>query len=109
MTLAALMNPHTRKVSRSELRQNQSCTLEQAKDTSVIVVTSSGEDDKLVLDKRYFEALLAQLRSAAETLEITSDHKLFQRLLAASKTVDEDIRLGKLHSFEEAFGDTEEG
>ena len=38
-----------------------------------------------------------------ETLEIIKDQKLFGQILKASKTIDDDIRLGKLHSFEEAF------
>jgi hypothetical protein len=108
MSLRTLTNPSTLRVGRSELRQNQSSILEKAKGNAIVVVTSGGEEDKFVLDKMYFEELVSQLKSAAETLEITSDPELLSRILAVSKTIDEDIRLGKLHSFEEAFGDNEE-
>ena len=40
-----------------------------------------------------------------ETLEITMDAKLYGQILKVAETVDEDTRLGKLHSFEEAFGE----
>jgi hypothetical protein len=108
MSFRTLTNPSTLKVGRSELRQNQSSIFDKAKGNTVVIVTSSGEADKCVLDKEYFEKLVSQLKSAAETLEITCDPKLLSKILAVSKTIDEDIRLGKLHSFEEAFGTTEE-
>jgi hypothetical protein len=83
--------------------------LGKAKGNTVLVITSSGEEDKFVLDKEYYERLVGQLKAAAETLEITSDPTLLSKILAVSKTIDEDIRLGKLHSFEEAFENIEEG
>ena len=43
-----------------------------------------------------------------ETLEITSDRKLFQQIMNAAATLEDDTRLGKLHSFEEAFPVEEE-
>ncbi len=33
------------------------------------------------------------------------DQKLFSQILKASATIDEDMRLGILHSFEDAFGE----
>jgi hypothetical protein len=40
-----------------------------------------------------------------ETLEITSDQKFFKQILSAADNLEENARLGKLHSFEEAFGE----
>ena len=45
------------------------------------------------------------LASAMETLEIAMDRKLFNQILAAADTLDEDLRLGKLHSLEDAFAE----
>ena len=94
-------------VSRSELRQEQSRVLKQATGKTVVKVTSGSrkEDDetKYIIDKQYWEEVRAKIRSLIDTLEITSDPKLFAQMLKAGETVDEDIRLGKLHSFEEAF------
>jgi hypothetical protein len=46
-----------------------------------------------------------KLESLAETLEIALDRKLFNQILAAADTLEEDLRLGKLHSLEDAFAE----
>jgi regulator of protease activity HflC (stomatin/prohibitin superfamily) len=96
-------------VSRSELRQKQSRVLRQATGKTVVKVTSGSrkEDDetKYIVDKQYWEEVLGKIQALKDTLAITSDPKLFPQLLRAGETVDEDIRLGKLHSFEEAFAE----
>jgi hypothetical protein len=98
--------PETIKVNRSELRQNQSKIFRQARGRRVIQVTGwNEEDEKYVVDKRYFDDLLRKLRATVETLEVTSDPKLFSQVLRAADTIDDNARLGKLHSFAEAFRD----
>jgi hypothetical protein len=98
--------PERVKVNRSQLRQNQSKIFRRAKGRTIIQVTGwNEEDEKYVVDKRYFEDLLQKLRATVETLEITTDPKLFAQILRAADTIDQDARLGKLHSFEEAFGE----
>jgi hypothetical protein len=93
------------RVSRSQLRQNQSKIFKQARGRRVIEVTAwDEEDEKYVVDKRYFNHLLHTLRSTLETLEITANQKLFGQLVQAANTIDTEVRSGKLHSFEEAFG-----
>jgi hypothetical protein len=106
MGTSALLKPERFSTNRSELRQNQSLVLRKARGRTVVVVKATGgEDEKYVLGKDYFEELIEKLRGAIETLEIASDTKLFNQLLRAGGTMDKDIRLGKLHSFEEAFGE----
>jgi hypothetical protein len=106
MKVSALTRPVRRNIKRSELRQNQSATLRLARGTSVVVIAATAkESEKLLLDKRYFDELVGRLRSVIETLEIASDPKLFSQILGAAKTLNEDVRLGRLHSFEEAFGE----
>lgn len=98
--------PNSTSVGRTQLRQDQSSVLKKAVGEHVVIVTATGEDEeKYIVDKRYFENLLTQLHSALETLEIAADTKLFNNLLSAADTIDEDLRLGKLHRFEEAFED----
>jgi hypothetical protein len=105
MPIAHMAGPERVKVNRSQLRQNQSKIFRQARGPRIVEVTGwSEEDEKCVVDKRYFDDLLNKLRAAVETLEITADTKLFSQILRAAETVDEQVRLGKLHSFEEAFG-----
>jgi hypothetical protein len=94
------------RVNRSELRQNQSNIFRQARGRQIIEVTGwSEEDEKYVVDKRYFDDLLNKLQATVETLEITADPKLFAQILRAAETIDDDARLGRLHSFAEAFGE----
>jgi len=105
MSKPALTHPRRIAVNRSELRQNQRATLKQAKGRTVVLITGTDEEEeKLVVDRGYFEELIRELRAADETLSITLDEKLFSQILRAADTLDEDIRLGKLHSLEEAFG-----
>jgi hypothetical protein len=97
--------PEFIEVNRSELRQNQSSVLRKAKGRTVLVISAPQEgEEKIVLDRAYFDDMAARLRAAIETLAITTDKRLFSRILAAAETLDADVLKGKLHSFEEAFG-----
>jgi hypothetical protein len=97
--------PEFIEVNRSELRRNQSSVLRKAKGRTVLVISAPQEgEEKLVVDRAYFDDLAAKLRAAIETLAITTDKRLFSRILAAAETLDSDVRKDKLHSFEEAFG-----
>jgi hypothetical protein len=105
MATINLALPERVKVNRSQLRQSQSKILRQAKGRTIIEIPGwTEEDGKYVVDKRYFDDLLRRLRATVETLEITADPKLFGQILRAARTIDDDARRGKLHSFDEAFG-----
>jgi phosphotransferase system IIB component len=105
MSVMALTRPERKIVNRSELRQKQSATLRMARGNQVVVISANHEEDeKLLLDKKYFDEIMQKLRAVIETLEITSDQKLFKQILGVAETLEEDTRLGRLHSFEEAFG-----
>jgi hypothetical protein len=106
MNLTPLLRPERKIVNRSELRQKQSATLRMARGNQVVVISANhAEDEKLVLDKKYFDELVQNLRAVIETLEITSDRKLFKQILGVAENLEEDTRLGRLHSFAEAFGE----
>ena len=97
---------HPVKVNRSELREQQSRYLREASGNVVIeIVGRSEEEERYIVDKQYFDELIEKLKATKETMEILSDRRLFNQIMKASATIDEDIRLGKLHSFEEAFGE----
>jgi hypothetical protein len=105
MATIKLTLPEKIKVKRSQLRQSQSKVLRQAKGRTIIEVPGwTEEDGKYVVDKRYFDDLLRKLAATVETLEITADPRLFGQILRAAETIDRDAKDGKLHSFEEAFG-----
>ena len=106
MSPLAVMSPQKVQVNRSQLRQKQSSILRKAKGRTVVVVSDAraGGEVKYVLDRLYFEQLWKSLVAAVETLEITTDRKLFNQILRAAETLDDDTRVRKLRPFEEAFG-----
>ena len=93
------------KVSRSELRSNQCAILDQAQGKNIVVVKAARKSgrDKYIVDDAYFDSLVARLESAVETIEIMTDRRLFQNIVKSMDTIDDDMRLGRLHSFEDAF------
>jgi hypothetical protein len=106
MSLKTLTRPERKMVNRSQLRQQQRATLRMARGNQVVVISANDEEDeKLLLDKKYFDEIVKELRSVIETLEIIGDQKLFNQILGASQSLEENTRLGRLHSFEEAFGE----
>src|ERR1700722_19147469 len=106
MTLMALTRPEPKIVNRSELRQKQSATLRMARGNQVVLISATHEEDeKLLLDKKYFDEIVQKLRAVIEALEIMSDQKLFNQIVGVAQTLEEDTQLGRLHSFEEAFGE----
>jgi hypothetical protein len=102
----ASARPEFLEVNRSELRQNQSSILRKAKGRTVLVISAPQEgEEKLVMDRAYFDDIASKLRAAIETLAVVADERLFSRILAAADTLDSDVRKRELHSFEEAFGE----
>ncbi len=106
MTAPILTRPKKVRINRADLRQHLRGTLERAKGRTIVEISAHDEkDEKLLVDKIYFEELVQYLRAVMETLEIATDQKLFDRIMRAGETLKEDTRLGKLHSFEEAFAE----
>lgn len=106
MSASNLLKPATVQTNRSELRQKQASVLRHSRGRTVVVVEARAQEgEKYVVDRRYFDELLGKLRDAIQALEIVSDTKFYNQLLRASQSMDADIRLGRLHSFEEALGE----
>jgi hypothetical protein len=106
MSTTALTNAELIEVNRSELRQNQSALLRRARGRHVLLIKANDEaEEKVVLDKVYFDQIRQRLEAVVETLEIAMDRKLFNQILAAADTLEDDLRLGKLHSLEDAFAE----
>jgi hypothetical protein len=102
----ALAHPKKIRVNRTALRQKQRETLKQAKGSTVVLISASDpKDEKLLIDKSYFDELVQKLGSLVETLDITTDRKLFPQILRAASTLEDDTRRGRLHSFKEVFGE----
>jgi hypothetical protein len=106
MTKLSLARPNEIRVKRSDLRGNQKQMLSKVKGSTVLVVPGSEQgDEKLVMDRKYFDEVLHKMRAAMETAEIAMDRRLFAQILRAAPTLGADMRQGKLHSVDEAFGE----
>ena len=106
MAATPLKRTNMFEVNRTELRQHQSRWLKKARGPRVLLIKSNDpEEEKIVIDKRYFDEIRKKLRGLAETLEIATDQRLFQQVLAAAGTLEQDLRTGKLHSLEDAFAE----
>ena len=95
------------RVTRTEFRNRQREILDRAKGRTVVVITSSEREgeEKLVLDKKYFDEIMHRLKASVETLEVAMDKRLLKNIMAAAQTLDDDLRLGKLHSMDEVFSE----
>ncbi|MGA3028374.1 MAG: hypothetical protein ABSF98_26805 [Bryobacteraceae bacterium] len=106
MAGTVLQSAKVLEVNRSDLRTNQSRWLKKARGQDVLLIKANdAEEEKVVLDRQYFDEINKKLESLVETLEIAMDRKLFTQILAAADTLEEDLRLGKLHSLEDAFAE----
>ena len=106
MPAKTFLKPEKILVNRSQLRQNQRGVLSRARGRTIVVVTArSAEDERYVLGRQYFDEILKSWEAVLETLEITMDRKLFEQILAAADTLERDLRMAELHSFEEAFAE----
>ena len=106
MAATVLDKANVLEVNRSELRQHQSRWLKKARGQHVLLIKSNDADEeKVILDKQYFDEIRRKVESLVETLEIAMDRKLFNQILAAADTLEEDLRLGELHSLEDAFAE----
>ena len=90
MATKTLIRPRAVRVNRSDLRQKQRETLNQAKQNTVVVISASDpQDEKLLVDKKYFDELVKRMHSLVETLEIMADQKLFAKSSAPPRLCDE--------------------
>jgi hypothetical protein len=106
MASKALGKTKILEVNRTDLRQHQSKWLKQARGQRVLLIKSNdAEEEKIVLDRQFFEEIRKKLESLVETLEIAMDRKLFNQILAAADTLETDLRSGKLYSLEDAFAE----
>jgi hypothetical protein len=104
-TLKEISPERALKVNRSELRADQSSILDKAVGEHIVVVKSpkSSGGEKYIIDSAYFNAVVERLQSAVETLEIMMDSRLFDNIRKSMDSIDEDMRLGRLHNFDDAF------
>lgn len=106
MNCASFTNPTKVRVNRTEFRQNQRELLHKAKGRTVVLITAEDQgEEKLVVDRKYFDEIMHRLKASVETLEVAMDKRLLDSVMNAARTLDDDMRRGRLHSMEEVFGE----
>jgi len=92
------------RVSATELRDHFKDCLGKAKGGNVVLVENRRQEPKYIVDKKWFDNFMRDVKSTMATLEILADRNLTERLLDLSAAIDEDLRAGRLHTMEEVFG-----
>jgi len=91
-----------RKITATALRGNLKSSLKAAKGKEVVLIENRRQPSKYLVDKIYFDELMRERESIAATLEILADQEL-ARLMSLAKTIDADVKKGRLLTMEEVF------
>ncbi len=92
-------------ISATELRDNLRGHLKSVKRNRVVLVENRRQGAKYVVDKEFLDALVHERESFLATLEILADRKLTDHLMSLSKTIDKDVKSGRLLKTEDVFGE----
>lgn len=93
-----------KKVTATDLRGKLKRYLKEAKANRVLLVENRRQPAKYLVDKDFLDSLVNERESILATLEILADRKLTDRLLALSKTIDDDVAAGRLLTTADVFG-----
>ncbi len=93
------------RVTRSELRQNQSKVLSRVSKARRLLVTSRLKEDRPIylVDQEYLDELTKEVESLIETLDILMDQPLTERLQRLKRQVKKSPKSIKLIPFDKAF------
>ena len=94
-----------KKVTASDFRQRLKDYLKAARANTVILVENRRQPAKYLVDKEFLDSLVKERDSILATLEILADRELTDRLLKLSKTIDDDVRAGRLLKTADVFGE----
>ena len=94
------------KVKATAFRSHYRRVAAGAKGSRVVLIENRRQRSKYLVDKDFLDRLLAEHQSIRATLEVLANPELTRRLLALGKTVDGDVRRGRLRIYttEEVFG-----
>src|ERR1700722_16941892 len=92
-------------ISARELRDSRRGALKSPTATRAARGENRGQGAKYVVDKEFLDALVKERDSVLATLEILADRKLAARLIGLSKTIDKDLKSGRLLTTQDIFGE----
>jgi hypothetical protein len=93
-----------KKVTATGLRGKLKKYLKEATANRVVLVENRRQPPKYLVDKDFLDSLVKERESILATLEILADRDLTERLLALSKTIDDDVAAGRLLTTADVFG-----
>ena len=93
-----------KKVSATDFRDKLKTYLKEATANRVVLVENRRQASKYLVDKEFLDSLVKDRESMLATLEILADREITNRLLALSKTIDDDVAAGRLLTSEDIFG-----
>lgn len=93
-----------KKVTATDLRDKLKTYLKETTANRVLLVENRRQAPKYLVDKDFLDSLLNERESVLATLEILADRELTDRLLALSKTIDDDVAKGRLLTTADVFG-----
>ena len=93
-----------KKVTATDLRDKLKTYLKETTANRVLLVENRRQAPKYLVDKDFLDSLLNERESVLATLEILADRELTDRLLALSKTIDDDLEAGRLLTTPDVFG-----
>jgi hypothetical protein len=103
------MNPPpamtVKKVSAARFRSAFKRHVAQVRGARVVLIENRRQRSKYLVDKIWLDDLVRQRDVVQATLEVLADRKLTDRLLQLAKTIDRDVRAGKLRSMRQVFGE----
>src|ERR1700758_1719102 len=100
MTTASIA---VKKVTATNLRGKLRAYLKEATANRVVLIENRRQPSKYLVDKDFLDALVNERESILATLEILADRELTDRLLTLSKTIDDDVVVGRLLTTADVF------
>jgi hypothetical protein len=104
--MSAAKDVRVKKVSVTTLRGRLKGYMKQARGSNVVLINNRRQKSKYLVDKDWLDTMMRERESFIATLQVLADRELTNRLLKLAETVDEDVRVGRLHTMEEVFGES---
>lgn len=95
---------NVKKVTATRLRGKLKTYLRHVRANRVVLVENRRQDPKYLVDKEFLDSLVKEREAILATLDILADRELTDRLLNLSRTIDQDVKSGRLLTTAKVFG-----
>ncbi len=102
--MASVATIRVKKVTATEFRDDFKACASTARGEKVVLIENRRAKPKYLVDKVWLDKVLRERADIMATIEVLADRSLTDRLLNVAKTIDQDVKAGRLHTMEEVFG-----